>query len=50
MLKTKELNNGYNDSNTIIFMGKKPLFSLMKWRGRAYSVILGVEKPFSNEH
>ena len=46
---TKEFNNKYSDSNTIIFMGKKPLFALMKWRERAYNLRLRVEKPFSSE-
>ena len=49
MLMTKEFNTKYNDSNTMIFMGKKPLFALIKWRDRAYNLSLGVEKPFSSE-
>ena len=51
MLMNKEFNNKYSDSNTIIFMGKKYLFSLMKWRERerAYNLSLGVEKPFPSE-
>ena len=49
MLMNKEFNNKYSDSNTIIFMGKKPLFSLMKWRDRSYNLILVVEKLFSSE-
>ena len=43
MLMTKEFNNKYSDSNTIAFMGKKPLFALMKWRERAYNLSLDVE-------
>ena len=46
MLMNKEFNNGYSDSNTIIFMEKKPLFALMKWRERAFNLSLGLEKPF----
>ena len=46
---TKELNNKHSDSNTIMFMGNKPLFSLIKWRERAKNLSLGVEKPFSSE-
>ena len=34
---------------TMMFMGKKPLFALIKWRERAYNLSLGVEKPFSSE-
>ena len=49
MLMTKEFNNKYSDSNTMMFMGKKPLFALIKWRERAYNLSLGVEKPFSSE-
>ena len=49
MLMTKEFNSKYSDSNTIIFMRKKPLFALMKWRERAYNLTLVVEKPFSSE-
>ena len=46
---TKEFNNKYSDLNTIIFMGNKPLFALMKWIEITYNLILGVEKPFSSE-
>ena len=49
MLITKEFNNKHSDSNTVIFMGNKPSFSLIKWRERAYNLSLGVEKPFSSE-
>ena len=45
MLMTKEFNNKHNDSNTVMFMGKKPLFTLIKWRERAYNLSLGVENP-----
>ena len=48
MLMIKEFNNKHSDSNTMMFMGKKPLFSLIKWRERTYNLILGVEKPFSS--
>ena len=34
---------------TMMFMGKKPLFALIKWRERAYNLSIGVEKPFSSE-
>ena len=50
MLMNKEFNNKHSDSNTMMFIGKKPLFSLIKWRERAYNLSLGVEKPFSSEH
>ena len=37
MLMTKEFNNKYSDSNTMIFMGKKHLFALIKWREREHT-------------
>ena len=49
MLMTKEFNNKHSYLNTIMFMGKKHLFELIKWRERAYNLSLGVEKPFSSE-
>ena len=45
----KEFNNKYCDSNTMIFMEKKPLFAFIKWRERAYNLRIGVEKPFLSE-
>ena len=47
MLMTKEFK--HSDSNTMMFMGNKPLFALIKWRERAYKISLGVEKPLSSE-
>ena len=46
---TKEFNNQHIDSNTVMFMGNKPLFALTKWSEKEYNVSLGVEKPFSSE-
>ena len=34
MLMNKEFNNKHSDSNTMMFMGKKNLFALIKWRER----------------
>ena len=49
MLMTKDFNNKHSDPNTIMFMGKKPLFALIKWGERAYNLSLGDEKPFLSE-
>ena len=37
MLMNKEFNNKHSDSNTMMFMGKKNLFALIKWREREHT-------------
>ena len=49
MLMTKEFNNKYSDSNTIVFMWKKHSFALIKMEREKYNQSLGVEKHFSSE-